>query len=137
MTSTGIEALRDLVASNLVTARERTELLTEAVDDGDLVRQHSRLMSPLVWDLAHIGNQEELWLLRDVGGHEPILPEAVDRLYDAFQHPRSTRPTLPLLDPAESRRYVTQVRDRVLDLVGSAPLTGRRLTERGFIFGMI
>ena len=70
------------------------------MDDDDLVRQHSRLMSPLVWDLAHIGNQEELWLLRDVGGRDPILPETVDQLYDAFQHPRADRPALPLLDPA-------------------------------------
>ena len=37
-------------------------------------------MSPLVWDLAHIGNQEELWLLRDVGGREPIRPEIDDAL---------------------------------------------------------
>src|SRR5262249_52823811 len=67
----------------------------------------------------------------------PMVPEAVDRLYDAFQHPRATRPSLPLLDPVESRRYVAQVRDRVLDLVEHTPLVGRRLTEQGFIFGMI
>ena len=84
------EDLRTEIAARLDRARRRTALLTDAVDDGDLVRQHSRLMSPLVWDLAHIGNQEELWLLRDVGGREPMLPEAVDRLYDAFQHPRAT-----------------------------------------------
>ena len=33
-----------------------------------LVRQHSPLMSPLVWDLAHVGNYEEQWLLRALGG---------------------------------------------------------------------
>ena len=87
---------------SLLTARERTELLTDSVDDADLVRQHSPLMSPLVWDLAHIGNQEELWLLRDVGGREPMRPE-IDPLYDAFEHPRAERPTLPLLPPAEAR----------------------------------
>jgi len=87
MTPTGAEALRDMVASSLVAARERTELLTGCVDDGDLVRQHSRLMSPLVWDLAHVANQEELWLLREVGGREPMRPE-IDPLYDAFE-PRS------------------------------------------------
>ena len=38
MTPTSTEALRDLVAANLVTARERTELLTGSVGDGDLVR---------------------------------------------------------------------------------------------------
>ncbi|CAM5579089.1 Hercynine oxygenase [Streptomyces tanashiensis] len=29
------------------------------MEDGELTAQHWPLMSPLVWDLAHIGNQEE------------------------------------------------------------------------------
>jgi iron(II)-dependent oxidoreductase len=131
------DALRERIAADLGRARERTALLTGAVDDADLVAQHSRLMSPLVWDLAHVGNQEELWLLRDVGGRDPILPETVDNLYDAFQHPRPDRPSLPLLDPAESRRYVREVRGRVMDLLERTPFGGRRLVEDGFAFGMI
>jgi gamma-glutamyl hercynylcysteine S-oxide synthase len=136
MTPTGTEALRDLVASNLVTARERTELLTGSVGDGDLVRQHSPLMSPLVWDLAHVANQEELWLLREVGGREPMHPE-IDPLYDAFEHPRAERPTLPLLPPAEARAYAHEVRGRVLDLIEAATFTGSRLLTGAFAFGMI
>ena len=60
-------------------------------------------MSPLVWDLAHIGQQEEFWLLRD--GHPTIpglLPPAVDGLYDAFVHSRASRVGLPLLSAAEA-----------------------------------
>src|SRR5580704_104641 len=129
-------ALRDLVASNLVTARERTELLTGSLDDGDLVRQHSPLMSPLVWDLAHVANQEELWLLREVGGREPMHPE-IDPLYDAFEHPRAERPTLPLLPPAQARAYAHEVRGRVSDLLERPRLAATRLTEGGFAFGMI
>jgi iron(II)-dependent oxidoreductase len=136
MTPTGAEALRDLVARNLVTARERTELLTGSVDDGDLVRQHSPLMSPLVWDLAHVANQEELWLLREVGGREPMHPE-IDPLYDAFEHPRAERPTLPLLPPAQARAYAHEVRGRVLDLIETATFSGTRLLTGAFAFGMI
>jgi iron(II)-dependent oxidoreductase len=132
------DRLRDVIAGHLDTARARTRLLTESIDEPDLVRQHSRLMSPLVWDLAHIGNQEELWLLRDVGHRDPMLPETVDQLYDAFQHPRADRPALPLLDPAAARRYTAQVRARVQDLLGSVRLSGGGpLTEGGFVFGMI
>ena len=80
------EALREVIARELAGARQRTALLTDSVDEADLVRQHSPLMSPLVWDLAHIANQEELWLLREVGGREPMHPE-IDPLYDAFEHP--------------------------------------------------
>ena len=70
-------AIKSRIVEDLTRARRRTALLTEAVDDDELIRQHSALMSPLVWDLAHIGNQEELWLLRDVGGRDPLLPETV------------------------------------------------------------
>ncbi|GAA2661630.1 ergothioneine biosynthesis protein EgtB [Paractinoplanes durhamensis] len=130
------ERLRELVATELGRARDRTTLLTETVDDGDLSRQHSPLMSPLVWDLAHVGNQEELWLVRDVGGREPVRRD-IDELYDAFKHARRDRVQLPLLDPREARRYVATVRDKVLDVLDHAPLEGTRLVERAFAFGMI
>ena len=106
------------------------------MDEDDLVRQHSPLMSPLVWDLAHIANQEELWLLREVGGRDSMHPE-IDPLYDAFEHPRSERPTLPLLPPGEARAYGHEVRGRVLDLLERATFTGPRLLGDGFAFGMI
>jgi gamma-glutamyl hercynylcysteine S-oxide synthase len=131
------EQLRTRLADDLERARRRTRQLTEAVDDDDLLRQHSPLMSPLVWDLAHIGNQEELWLLRDVAGRDPLLPETVDQLYDAFQHARGDRPALPLLEPVPSRQYVADVRGRVMDVLERTPLRGRPLLERGFAFGMI
>jgi iron(II)-dependent oxidoreductase len=135
------DALREAIARELISARRRTALLTDSVDEADLVRQHSPLMSPLVWDLAHIANQEELWLLREVGGREPMRPE-IDPLYDAFEHPRSERPTLPLLAPGEARAYGHEVRGRVLDLLERAPFGGvedggTRLLGGGFAFGMI
>ncbi|WP_407649469.1 ergothioneine biosynthesis protein EgtB [Goodfellowiella coeruleoviolacea] len=130
------ERLRQHVADQLVRARERTALLTDAVDEHDLVRQHSRLMSPLVWDLAHVGSQEELWLVRDVGGREPVRQD-IDELYDAFRHARADRPALPLLGPAEARGYVRQVRDKALDVLAASALSGHRLVDHGFAFGMI
>ena len=132
----GADDLREVIAGNLLTARERTRLLTESVDDADLARQHSPLMSPLVWDLAHIANQEELWLLRNVGGLEPMHPE-IDPLYDAFEHPRAERPTLPLLPPAEARAYAREVRGQVMDLLESAKFAGAPLLTDGFAYGMV
>jgi gamma-glutamyl hercynylcysteine S-oxide synthase len=131
-----IEALRDQAAAQLRRARDRSVALTDAVDDDDLVRQHSKLMSPLVWDLAHVGNQEELWLVRDVGGREPLRRD-IDEIYDAFQHPRADRPQLPLLSPTEARAYVREVRDKVFDVLDRVRLEGRPLVDRAFAFGMI
>ncbi|WP_181774047.1 ergothioneine biosynthesis protein EgtB [Amycolatopsis pittospori] len=128
--------LRAHAAEALTRARERSVALTDAVDDEDLIRQHSKLMSPLVWDLAHIGSQEELWLVRDVGGREALRPD-IDDIYDAFQHARADRPELPLLGPDETRKYVRQVREKSFDILENVPLQGRRLTEDAFAFGMI
>jgi len=127
--------LRAHAAEALTRARERSVALT-SVDDEDLVRQHSKLMSPLVWDLAHIGSQEELWLVRDVGGREALRPD-IDDIYDAFQHARADRPALPLLGPEEARKYVREVREKSFDVLETVPLQGRRLTEDAFAFGMI
>ena len=107
--------MHDDVARGLEAARLRSRTLTE-FDDRELTTQHSALMSPLVWDLAHIGQQEDLWLLR--GGDaaaQGLLPAQVERLYDAFEHPRAARVSLPLLTPVEARRFIADVRGRVLD----------------------
>ncbi|RCH65609.1 ergothioneine biosynthesis protein EgtB [Streptomyces sp. SDr-06] len=130
------ELLRARALTALTAARARTGALTSSVDDRELTAQHSPLMSPLVWDLAHIGNQEEQWLLRAVAGQDAIRPE-IDSLYDAFEHPRATRPTLPLLAPAEARRYAADVRGRALDVLERTPLRGGPLTDAAFAFGMI
>ncbi|BBH63498.1 hercynine oxygenase [Actinoplanes sp. OR16] len=128
--------LRLTIAAELERTRARTALLTEAVDEQDLLKQHSPLMSPLVWDLAHVGSQEELWLVRDVGGRDPLRPD-IDELYDAFKHARKDRPALPLLSPEQARAYVAQVRDKALDVLDHVRLDGRPLLDGGFAFGMI
>ncbi|GII29086.1 ergothioneine biosynthesis protein EgtB [Planotetraspora mira] len=130
------EDIRSRAYDLLTAARERSLALTGCVDEDDLIKQHSALMSPLVWDLAHVGSQEELWLLRAVGGQEPMRPE-IDSLYDAFEHPRAERPRLPLLSPEEARRYIATVRQRVVGLLERSPVEGSPLVENGFAFGMI
>ncbi|MCW2547682.1 MAG: egtB [Mycobacterium sp.] len=117
---------RTTAVDALEAARVRTLALT-AFDEAELTRQHSPLMSPLVWDLAHIGQQEEHFLLQRLAWRaaatDPVFRPEVAALYDAFTHPRASRIQLPLLDAAASRRHLEQVRSRVLErLTGSDPL---------------
>ncbi|WP_250293066.1 ergothioneine biosynthesis protein EgtB [Frankia sp. CiP1_Cm_nod1] len=105
----------DGIVRALADSRARSLAYTDLGDD-DLRRQHSPLMSPLVWDLAHIGNYEESWLLRAVAGSRPLRP-GIDDIYDAFRHPRADRPALPLLGPAQARSYLDEVRGAVLDVL--------------------
>jgi iron(II)-dependent oxidoreductase len=125
------------LASALGHARSRTDALLAPVSDERLTHAVSSLQSPLIWDLAHIGYFEELWLLRRVAGREPLLAES-DELYDSFAHPRSERPELPLLSPAETRSYVDEVRGAVLDLLPQLELDdGDPLLAHGFVVGMV
>ena len=131
--------LKETVSAELEQARARSLGLLEPLPPDALVRQHSPLMSPLVWDLAHVGNYEDLWLVRALGA-EAIRPD-LDDIYDAFRHPRPNRPTLPLLGPADARTYIADVRSHALDVLDRVDLdagaTAGGLVAGGFVYGMV
>jgi gamma-glutamyl hercynylcysteine S-oxide synthase len=130
--------LRERAREALLAARRRTLALTGCVDEQDLAAQHSPLMSPLVWDLAHVGNQEEIWLVREAGRRPGLRPD-LDSMYDAFQHPRADRPALPLLSPEQARAYIGEVRDQALEVLEKAGFDADAdpLLADGFVFGML
>ena len=95
--------VREKIAIDLEDARRRTEALLAPVEDERLTMQHDRLMSPLVWDYAHIGVQEELWLVNRLSGtHSNPINEQYMHMYDAFENPRAKRIELPLMDREET-----------------------------------
>ncbi len=125
------------IEAGLEGARARTLGLLAPIDDADLVGQVSPLMSPLVWDLAHVGHYEELWLLRNLVGAAPTN-ELFDDVYDAFKHPRRDRPSLPILGPASARAFVAGVRTRALDVLATIDLDGDNpLLRDGFVYGLV
>jgi iron(II)-dependent oxidoreductase len=126
-----------VIVDQLEAGRRRTLDLLAPFDDAFLTEQHSPLMSPLAWDLAHIGNYEDQWLVRALGARG-VAPQH-DDLYDAFQHPRADRPALPLLSPARARAYVAEVRERAVALLDREAVrpTDPRLVDDGFVYGMV
>jgi gamma-glutamyl hercynylcysteine S-oxide synthase len=103
-------AARALAA--LADARRGTFALVAHLDDRELERAHSPIMSPLVWDLAHIAAYEDLWLAHRHAGLELLRPDLAE-LYDAFETPRSVRGEIELLDAPATRLYLREVRERV------------------------
>jgi gamma-glutamyl hercynylcysteine S-oxide synthase len=127
---------REDLADGLARTRARTLRLVE-FDDAELYRQYDPLMSPLVWDLAHIGQQEELWLLRGGDAARPgMLPPATEGLYDAFVHSRASRVDLPLLSPQKARAYCRTVRSAVLDALDVLP-DDPAGEEAAFVYAMV
>jgi iron(II)-dependent oxidoreductase len=97
-------------------ARERTLALVAELDDEQLERVHSPIMSPLVWDLGHIAAYEDLWLAHRFGGLALLRPELA-ALYDAFETPRAVRGEIEALGPADARAYMAAVSERVAELI--------------------
>lgn len=89
-------------------ARDRTLALIEPLDESDLKRVVDPVLSPLIWDLGHIANFEQRWLLGSDDG-------ALDHLYNPFEQPRDLRGELPMLDPADCLAYLDSVRELVIE----------------------
>ncbi len=115
-------------AAELAEARERTLALVASVSEEDLVRVHSPLMSPLVWDLGHIAAFEDLWLGHRYGGL-PMLRSDLIQVYDAMETPRSQRGDLPFLGPIQAREYMEAVRSRTLGVLAEHGVGDGTLTE--------
>jgi iron(II)-dependent oxidoreductase len=135
----GSKARKGEIADLLAAARRRTLSLVEQLDDEQLNRVYSPILSPLAWDLGHIANFEELWLVRTIGGRAPLHGE-LGRFYDAIENPRKTRGELPILRDAELRSYMADVRERMLEVLAEVevgPEAEDRLLREGFVYEML
>jgi iron(II)-dependent oxidoreductase len=127
------------IAEALAEARERTLALIEPLDDEQLNTVYSPILSPLAWDLGHIANFEELWLVQTIGGREPLHGD-LGRFYDAIENPRKIRGELPILRDAELRSYMADVRGRALDVLEDVeidPDAEDPLLREGFVYEML
>jgi iron(II)-dependent oxidoreductase len=125
------------LAGRLEEARQRTLWLVSELTHEDLVRQHSPLMSPILWDIGHIGNFEEQWGIRRLNG-APAIDRAFDAMYDPMINPRSTRSALsyPTLDG--QIEYLGRIRREALRLLGETDLGGiDPILEDGYLYNML
>jgi len=137
MPTTSSPETKRRLASRLSHVRVRTFEMTDVLNEHDLTEQFSPLMSPLVWDMGHIANFEEFWLLRELDGRAAHDVER-DAMYNPFDNPRWSRSDLPLLDRAEATEYLSEVRHDVDSLLSRSNLIdGHDLARDGYIFEMV
>ncbi len=130
-------ALKERIARRLDAGRRETFRLLAPLDDDAVHRQTDPIMSPLVWDLGHVGNYEELWLLRKLGD-DSFADARLDRIYDAFDNPRWTRADLPLLPRADAVEYLRDVRAAVRRRLRATPLDPHApLLADGFVYALV
>ncbi len=124
------------IARHLADTRERTLLLVSGLSEADLRTQHDRLMSPVVWDLAHIAHFEELWLTRNLMG--PIEFAEMPGMFNPFENPRAARGALALPTIADTLGTLDRIRAQVLDLLERVDLdSDAPLVAGGFVYAMV
>jgi iron(II)-dependent oxidoreductase len=118
-------------------ARRHTLTLIEPLSEEQLNRVYDPILSPLIWDLGHIANFEELWLVQRIGGRDPLRGD-LGELYDAIEQPRKIRGELPILKADEVRPYMEQVRERTLEVLGEIELDpGDPVLADGYVYEML
>jgi iron(II)-dependent oxidoreductase len=130
---------KEAIAERLAEARRFTLELLQPLDDEQLNHVYSPILSPLAWDLGHIANFEELWLVQTIGERPPLHGE-LGRFYDAIENPRKTRGELPILRDAELRTYLADVRERTLEVLAEVeigPDAEDPLLREGFVYEML
>jgi iron(II)-dependent oxidoreductase len=125
------------VAALLADARERTLLLISPVPEDELMNQHNRLMSPVVWDMGHIAHFEELWLVRNLEG--PVQFGEMPGIFNPFENPRSVRGELALPRLADTLHHMAGERRMVLDriMAGDTGSADPRLLDGGYVYRMV
>jgi iron(II)-dependent oxidoreductase len=123
--------------------RERTLALVAPLEWATLRKQHTPILSPMVWDLGHIANFEELWLVQRAAGKTPLVDD-YGPMFDAMLNPRKDRERLPLPDQRTLFHYMGRVREAAMETLDrwarSDPeggSDGDRLLRGGFAFELI
>ncbi|MFQ5349665.1 MAG: SUMF1/EgtB/PvdO family nonheme iron enzyme, partial [Thermoanaerobaculia bacterium] len=128
---------RQAIAARLAAVRERTELLISLLDWPTLRSQQIPILSPMVWDLGHIGHFEEEWLARRLTGGE-ALHDGFAAMFDPQRNPRPTREALPLPGEEQLADYLTRVRSRSLRLLHEIEVTAAPdLLRRGLVYELV
>ena len=111
---------KELVDALLDTRQRELELL-EDMSTEQLIGPQSRIVEPPLWELGHVGWFQDRWVLQHIDNQKPVS-ERADSLYDSFNIPNSERFDLYFPDIDETKTYIQDVLDRMIQrLDGSEP----------------
>lgn len=129
------------LAARLQHARRRTLELIEPLEEERLERQVLPFLSPVLWDLGHVAEFEELWLIHatdaleeEEGGHEASL----ERIYDATRTARRSRGEIELPERDALLARLRRIRREALARLRTVRLDpDEPLLADGFVYRMV
>jgi len=120
--------------SNMQDARNRTLELVHDLDEEQLMGPRLPTVNPLRWEIAHTAYFYEFFILRQLYGHESVLGDRADRLYDSIAVAHDLRWDLPLLSRDETLSYMQAVFDRLAERLGDGNSDGMATEQDSFIY---
>ena len=132
--------LRSRLAGELQVARLATLDIVESLSDSQLEKQVVPILSPIAWDLGHMAEFEDLWLVRtiDALGTARDAHDELETIYDAIRTPRDARGSIELPDRVDLLRRLRVVRRDALERLRRVELDGSHpLLEDGFVYRML
>ncbi len=103
-----------LLIEDLKNTRQRTLELVDGLDQQQIIGPQLDTVNPLLWEIGHVAYFYELWTLRHRDGAASFLSNA-DELYDSINIAHADRWSLPLLSLHETKTYMQQVLDAVIN----------------------
>jgi gamma-glutamyl hercynylcysteine S-oxide synthase len=108
------EQLINALIDDLKDARKRTLELVDGLDQQQVIGPRLDIVNPLLWEIGHAAYFHELWILRHLDDVNSFLENA-DELYDSINIAHHDRWDLPLLSLADTKIYMQQVLDAVIN----------------------
>ena len=103
-------------------ARERSLALVADLAGDQLIGPRLTVVNPLLWEIGHVAWFQEKWALREGLGHSPLRADG-DLLWDSSAVAHETRWDLPLPSLADTKAYMRDVRERVVQRLSGGDVT--------------
>jgi iron(II)-dependent oxidoreductase len=106
-----------------VASRDHFSSITAALDGERLFGPKLAIVNPPLWEIGHVGWFQEHWCLRwrEDGTRADSILAGADALYDSSNVAHDTRWDLPLPSLRQTRSYLSEVLQRVLERAAREP----------------
>ena len=121
------------LADLLTDANQRTNELIGGLNGEQIIGPKLPIVNPLLWEIGHVAWFYEQFILRILYKEAPMLDNG-DDLYDSIDIEHFDRWNLPMLPLADARKYIDDIRNKLIDRLGEISRTNMASEQDSFIY---
>ena len=121
------------LADILTDANQRTNELIAGLDGKQIMGPQLPIVNPLLWEIGHVAWFYEQFILRMLYKESPILTDG-DHLYDSIDIEHFDRWDLPLLGLKDVKKYINDIRNKLIDRLGEISQNNIASEKDSFIY---